>query len=263
MIFWKLFFLFKSIRRRAIFYLKYNFFNEFSFEIPVGENLVAPIPYKDSYDSFSEIFLMSEYQELDIIDEVKYWLDLGCHMGYFSLWLEREKRKIGILDSKALLIDGDRRAKEGVDTLIKRNRLESDWSYIHGVISKPTENIGFSEKPFMSSQVVRNTESSIQLTVISESIILSHFDQKIDLIKVDIEGSEWDFLLEYPVVLKNCKYLLIEWHQWHSGGGGKEQIRCQLQEIGFEILKEIEDKKVYEKNQVGLILAKNHRSDQK
>ena len=55
----------------------------------------------------------------------------------------------------------------------------------------------------------------------------------------------------------------MEWHQWHSGGGGKEQICCRLQEIGFDILKEIEDKKVCEKNQTGLILAKNHRSDQK
>ena len=45
-----------------------------------------------------------------------------------------------------------------------------------------------------------------------------------DLVKIDIEGAEADFLRAYPKVLSATRHLLMEWHSWHTGGGGPEQL---------------------------------------
>ena len=44
---------FKSLRRRMAFQLKYRYFNDLGIEIPIGEGLIATLPYIDSSDSFS------------------------------------------------------------------------------------------------------------------------------------------------------------------------------------------------------------------
>jgi hypothetical protein len=76
------------------------------------------------------------------------------------------------------------------------------------------------------------------------------------LIKIDIEGSEWEFLNNYENLITKTNYLLIEWHSWHNGGGGKEQIASKVESLGFRIINEI-DKDDFESIELksGLILA--------
>ena len=72
--------------------------------MPVGKGLIATLPYHDSFDSFSEIFLNGEYKEvLEGFDIPNKWLDFGCHMGFFSLWIERERR-LALLKNVSLLL---------------------------------------------------------------------------------------------------------------------------------------------------------------
>jgi hypothetical protein len=58
-------------------------------------------------------------------------------------------------------------------------------------------------------------------------------------VKIDIEGGEYDFLLAYSEVLASTNFLLIEWHGWHSGGGGEAQIRAMAEERGFLFVSEV------------------------
>ena len=79
-----------------------------------------------------------------------------------------------------------------------------------------------------------------------------------DLIKCDIEGKEWELLLHYPKVLSGAKYLILEWHSWHNGGGSLTQITKKLQEFGFSILKSSDTTKALgREGEVGLFLAEN------
>ena len=57
-----------------------------------------------------------------------------------------------------------------------------------------------------------------------------------DLVKVDIEGGEYEFLSHYKEVLAQAKYLILEWHDWHSGGGGAMQIKNLAEEQGFKLI---------------------------
>ena len=83
-------------------------------------------------------------------------------------------------------------------------------------------------------------------------------DQSFDLIKCDLEGAEWDFLIHYSSLLKNSKFLVMEWHSWHSGDGGFPQIEKKLTEIGFQIIESSSPQKAIGRaGKVGLFLAQN------
>ena len=63
----------------------------------------------------------------------------------------------------------------------------------------------------------------------------------------------------YGKLIKQTKYLLLEWHSWHNGGGGKEQIHDRLNELNFNVRKETKEIRVEgEERSVGLILAESN-----
>ena len=50
----------------------------------------------------------------------------------------------------------------------------------------------------------------------------------------------------------------MEWHSWHSGGGGFSQIEKKLAEIGFQTVKSSpQQNAVGRDGKVGLFLAQN------
>ena len=50
----------------------------------------------------------------------------------------------------------------------------------------------------------------------------------------------------------------MEWHSWHSGGGGFLQIKEKITDVGFQIIKSSPPQKAVGRNgKVGLFLAKN------
>ena len=245
-----------GLRRRVIFYLKQKYFQDFGFEITLGQGLVAPIPYKDSYDSFSEIFIQQEYAKiLKNIPLQEKWIDIGCHMGYFSLWMEHRRRLHCLNTSEVLLIDGDIKTEFAIGNLIKRNEI-SNWIYQQGVIGSGKE-INFYERDFMASTSLRtNGVNPRKVKVLQQNSIEELFPGPYGLIKIDIEGSEWEFLNNYENIISKTNYLLIEWHSWHNGGGGKEQIKKKIESLGLRILKmSKDDHKYLSVRQVGLILA--------
>jgi hypothetical protein len=55
-----------------------------------------------------------------------------------------------------------------------------------------------------------------------------------DLVKIDVEGAEYDFLLPYNEILSSTNSLIIEWHSWHRGGRSVLEIQKIVQSYGFE-----------------------------
>ena len=109
-----------------------------------------------------------------------------------------------------------------------------------------------------SSFDLSNNENSYSVDILKVKEILQALPPPYDLIKCDIEGSEWDFIGHYPEILQNSKYLLMEWHSWHNGGGSLTQISEKLQEFGFSILKSsYPTKALGREGEVGLFLAEN------
>ena len=51
------------VRNKLLFHLKHKYFHEFEHSIPLESGYWAHLLEKDSYDSFSEIFIKQEYLE--------------------------------------------------------------------------------------------------------------------------------------------------------------------------------------------------------
>lgn len=232
-----------SLRRRVIFTLQQKYYADLAIGVPLGNGLVCPIALSEHWHSFCEIFLAGEYQPVfKHIALPKRWLDLGCHAGYFSLfvaWLLAQANAGS--EFACLLIDGDARVEVALEKLRTLNHFEKSMRYKLGVIAKGEGERKFASKSVMSSAIADDNDNAGHLSaqpIITQSDLLKLLPPPYDLIKVDIEGGEYEFLLAYEQVLQQCKYLLLEWHSWHTGGGGANQIKELAKEKGFTLVSE-------------------------
>ncbi len=232
-----------SLRRRLLFELKHNYYDELDLVIPLGCGLSCPLAFGEAWCSFAEIFLEEEYSPaFEIIPLPERWIDLGCHAGFFSLFVAwRKERSKQPTPSRALLVDGDLRMEVPVRKMIDMNHFGGCMSFRHGLISDRDGEGIFVERPFMSSSACTPSRGGKLRSVprLSVEEICLALAPPYDLIKVDVEGGEFELLLSYSDLLKSTRYLLLEWHSWHAGGGGKEQICAMAQEQGFAVIKEI------------------------
>jgi len=249
---------FKFIRNRLKFHFLHSYFNELQLTIPVGYGYNARLLEPDSYDSFSEIFIQQEYTDFIPSEHISSVLDLGANFGYFSLWLQSKRPKDKITST---LIEPSKHCKRSLDKLLSDKEIYPNFNYVRGVIGDPREQtMKFFDRPFMAGSVFDSSDNENFYhvkTLIPSDFFLSNRNSY-DLIKCDIEGGEWDLLIHYPSILKNSKFLVMEWHSWHSGGGGFSQIESKLTDLGFQIIKSSpRQKAVGRDGEVGLFLAKN------
>lgn len=235
------------LRRRLSFELQQNYFADLETAVPLGCNLSCPIYYWTCWNSFTEIFLQQEYAAaFNKIPLPERFLDIGCHAGYFSLYVLWSKLKQNSASScSAFLVDADPRMEPAVQRLIKLNNLQGKLSYLHGAISVHSDAQTFYQRQHMDSSLQKDNHSrtadqaECRVPKIEPNEILKRFAPPYDLIKLDIEGAEYDFLTTYQDVYKQSKFLLLEWHSWQQGGSGLKQLQELLAHAGFQLLSEV------------------------
>ena len=211
------------IRERVGFALSQSYYADLQVSVPLTDGLQCPITHRDYWHSFSEIFVQREYdgawQHMPL---PRKWLDLGCHAGYFSLYLLwKNARARCAIRPEALLIDADARTEEAVGRMLRLNRLDKQVRYIMGAIARSGDTSLFVERPCMSSSLSRTQSrgddgTARRVRVVSSREILETLEPPYDLIKVDLEGGELELLPAYAEVLAATRYVLLE---WHSRGG--------------------------------------------
>src|SRR5207244_655317 len=153
----------------------------------------------------------------------------GCHAGFFSLFVVRQRKLQNKNDDfSALLVDGDSRVATSIRGITEANSFGNKMQFLHSAISTKPGELLFDECQIMSSSVVQDgakTESVRRVPVARPENLTALLKPPYDLVKVDIEGAEHDFLTSYEPILQNTRHLLLEWHSWHFGGGGLPTIR--------------------------------------
>jgi FkbM family methyltransferase len=249
---------FKFIRNRVKFNFLHNYFNELQLTIPVGSDYWAYLCENDAYDSFSEIFIQQEYSDLIPDESILNVLDIGANYGYFSLWLQSRRPKDKI---HSTLIEPSLRCSRSLKKLVELPRLQNRFQYLQRAVGDPEEtHIKFFDRPFMAGSIfgTDHNDAFYHANTLKLSEVFSSDRDSYDLIKCDIEGGEWELIENYPTLLKNSKFLVMEWHSWHSGGGGFSQIEKKLTEVGFQIIKSSPPNKAIGRDgEVGLFLAQN------
>jgi FkbM family methyltransferase len=233
-----------AIRSRLLFELRQHYYDEFDVNLPIGQGLKCPICFWEAWSSYGHIFWDGEYSTaFKGIDLPKRWIDIGCYAGYFSLFVEHLRASAGLpSDSEVLLIDADSRTESAVAKLIDLNHLTSRWKFQKAVIGRKSGYRWFVEREFMQSSLSmegEKTRGAKRIEVIPSQKILKELEPPYDLIKLDIEGGEFEFLEAYGDVLMAAEYLVLEWHGWHPGGGGEPQLRKMVEQYGFRFIREV------------------------
>lgn len=239
-------------------HLRLEYFHEFHHSIPLGNDYWAHLWESDAYDSFSEIFIQQEYSGYIPDEPLGSILDLGAHYGYFSLWLQ-SKRPLEQI--RSIMVEPSQRCRRSLEKLIEQPQVSPRFKYLQSAVSDPiNESTKFFERPFMGGSMFEssNVEGSYQVKSLKTSDIVEKNDVPLDLVKCDLEGAEWHLLTNYSDILSQSKFLLMEWHSWHHGGGGIVQIEKKLKDLEFDILRSSPaSQAVGRKGEVGLFLAKN------
>ncbi|WP_218081034.1 FkbM family methyltransferase [Anthocerotibacter panamensis] len=233
-----------EIRRRMIFDLKHRYHADLDVTVPLGAGFTCPVYFPEAWYSFTEIFLGDEYTPVfQRVPLPQRWLDLGCHAGYFSLLVAWLRARQGLSpEIQALLVDGDSRVGPAVERLIAVNSLHTQMHFRQGLISRKPGVHYFTERGVMSSSVSELEGGAGEVkavSTLSAADLMAALPPPYDLVKIDVEGSEYDFLLDYQPVLAQTRYLLLEWHSWHAGGGGVQQIHDLAQEQGFTLIGDV------------------------
>ena len=228
---WSKFLKNKAIRKALLIHLRSYYFHEFNYSIPLGNEYWANLWENDAYDSFSEIFIQQEYSTYIPDEPLDKILDLGAHYGYFSLWLQSKRPQNQI---HSTMVEPSQRCRRSLARLIEQPMLKPRFKYLQSAVSDPRkESTKFFERPFMGGSMFEssNVENNYQVKSLKTSDILDKEFQAFDLVKCDLEGAEWHLLTNYSEILAKSKFLIMEWHSWHTGGGGIVQIEKKLKDL--------------------------------
>ena len=234
----------KAVRQRVAWQLKTNYSSDIDIRISLDQNLFTPLFDVEIGASFSEIFLRQEYAALhEAIPCVNRWIDLGSYAGFFSLWLEWQRRNEGMVrNSEVLLVDANAAMNNWIQRVIEMNSLESTWLHRCAAVGGGTGQCEYVQRPYMGSSLISIDDAPgdrVTVPIMTESEIFRIFPPPYDLIKVDIEGAEYQLLQNYPALLREASYLCIEWHTSHTGGGlalTREMAASQ----GFAFMQELQ-----------------------
>ena len=174
--------------------------------------------------------------------------DLGCNVGYFTCWLAHLAYKRAL---RGLMLDANPDAVKEAQWHAQANDMPEVFG-IHGIVGegRPGDFAEFylyesnicstSHLPDLQKMNLKGKWEKIRVPCVSiEDSWQRHFaDARCNVLKVDIEGSELNFLKAEQEFLKRCDSILVEWHKWTVGLN--ELLDC-LKSQGFAYVKTIEE----------------------
>jgi FkbM family methyltransferase len=176
------------------------------------------------------------------------FVDLGCNVGYFTCWLAHlaHERKL-----KGLMLDANPDAVVEAEWHAKVNQMQ-DVIALHGIVGEGTtgEMVEFflyesnicstSHLPDTVKSNLKGEWTKISVPCVNiEAIWRQHFaGTRCHVLKIDIEGSEMNFLRTEQSFLQLVDSVLIEWHKWSVAF---QEIEEFLAEHGFYHAKTIDE----------------------
>lgn len=186
--------------------------------------------------TFSQVILGEEYDWLmNLIktifkEELNYIVDAGANVGLASLVFNRYFPK-----SKICALEPEGNNFIALKQNLEDNSIDTQWIINGGLWSKSCNlevRQDFRDGRNWSFSVVEKTGGSIQAYSVDELLTRTNFPT-IDLLKIDIEGSEFEVLKSAPNWIDRVKFMAIEIHEEF---GAVEQIHQHLGEE-FDYLK--------------------------
>jgi len=227
-----------------------------SLNFKVGEvtyRVLAP----ESFSVAREMFGLPTYRFLLNNVEIRTFIDLGCNTGFLACLLASE---YGASHIVGVLVDANPDMVEESWWHLKRNGM-AKCKAIWAVVGPETTVADFfvSEFSIASSSRAFGADYPFPITAMNKltvpvislhKLIVDEFgDKRINLLKVDIEGSELDLLGSDISYLSQIDWIVIEWHKWVLS---LSDVQKKLIPIRFEFISALKEDEI-----CGLALFKN------
>lgn len=190
--------------------------------------ITAPVdPY--GFASFAEIFLQDEYEFSDDRISVDTLVDLGGNVGMAALYLMSHFpiRRALIIEANPLLISTIRRRLANVDATVTVENAA-----VVGHTSSAGISFAIAANHRLSS-VEGSGDNRVTVPAYGLSDLLDrHGIVSADLLKMDIEGSEFDILKEDSEGLLRFRYIFVE---VHGPLDTRHRFVAELGELGYEV----------------------------
>ena len=198
----------------------------------------------ESYALAHEMFKTNDiYRASDIPNKAKTFADLGCNVGYFACLFANT---VYPEKPKGLLIDADATVVKEAEWHVQRNK----WTDVHtacGVVgSTKTESMS---RFFVHESSVCSTARQEKIdakgreggwhSVLVPNVCVGDMwrarfgPESCDLLKLDIEGAELDFVKSEQEFLSIVQQILVEWHKWSVDF---DVLKAHLASLGFEVV---------------------------
>jgi len=185
--------------------------------------------------TFWQIFLRRVYQ-VRTSDEVI--LDLGANIGLFSLYAARTAPQARIFSFEPFP-STFRRLSETIQNHNLGERvtcLNYAATGSDGIRIMPDVEVPSQRRALASTQSEKSGPQVLGKTL--EAILDENQLARVDLLKIDIEGSEYEVLLSTsPAVLKRIRRIALEYHG-DSAPYSKQQLFDHLTQAGFAALRD-------------------------
>ena len=173
--------------------------------------------------------------------------DLGCNVGYFTCWLAHLAQGRTL---KGLMLDANPHAVADAAWHAQANGMREVFG-IHGIVGEGRggaadfylyeSNIcSTSELPDVEKMGLKGRWEKISVPHVSVvEHWLQHFNgTRCHVLKIDVEGSEMNFLRAEESFLERVDSIIIEWHKWRVA---LADVRGFLEPRGFRYLKTVEE----------------------
>jgi FkbM family methyltransferase len=153
----------------------------------------------------NELFI-DEIYKFETSNKTPYIIDCGAYIGTSILYF-----KTNYPTAKILAFEPD---EDNFEILSKN---VNSWSFdnvevINKAIWENNEPINFESKGEMSGSIQTDASQSSKNNLVKTQRLFDLLDVKIDLLKIDIEGAEYEVIKDCDSKLKNVEKLFIEYH---------------------------------------------------
>jgi FkbM family methyltransferase len=157
-------------------------------------------------------------------------LDLGANIGLASLWLARRYQKAE--NMRVLAVEASEANARVAGVNFRDNAIRGE--VIHAAVGETSGEAFFAARAASNvGRIVSSAnEASVRVPVVGIAELVARFPcGQVDLVKMDIEGSERELLTPRSDWLDQVRALMIEWHDDVAPSEGMKQV---LLKRGFQ-----------------------------
>lgn len=203
---------------------------------------MRPLAATTDYGVAYEIFVIGVYDHPWLPSAAAQIVDLGGNVGYSVLWWAARYPAASITVYEPLPDHVG-----AIETHVRLNGLSSR------VAVRPAA-VGISAghavlQPAGARSVLSDDGAGISVPVVD--FIARHQGRPIDLLKIDIEGSEHALLADDRFATLDVRLIVMEWHDTQAVPDARASCAARLAALGFEV-----DDRVDHRNGTGMIWAR-------